>query len=190
MEKKSKIDIHDSESTSSSVAVRSGAAAADALIICASHSPRKNKHPTESVGGERSLLCQGENQGIEVHIVKQCFMWYGKGQQRVRDDFNARERVCIPIDDESRRADRVAAHRGRDRSALSKQNALAEGHNDTQKVSVRKRYVLSLHCGRQRFIQRQHLCPSRNAASSYFKESIVSMGIDRPTGATANYVPT
>ena len=55
MEKKSKIDIHDSESTSSSVAVRSGAAAAaDALIICASHSPRKNKHPTES---EEKGLC-------------------------------------------------------------------------------------------------------------------------------------
>ena len=54
MEKKSKIDIHDSESTSPSVAVRSGAAAADALIICASHSPRKNKHPTES---EEKGLC-------------------------------------------------------------------------------------------------------------------------------------
>ena len=80
---------------------------------------------------------QGENQGIEVHIVKQCFMWYGKGQQRARDDYNARERVCIPIDDESRRADRVAAYRGRDRSALSKQNALVRNHNDIQKVSVK-----------------------------------------------------
>ena len=139
----------------------------------------EEEQTSDGVGGERSLLCRGENQGIEVHIVKQCFMWYGKGQQRARDDYNARERVCIPIDDESRRADRVAAHRGKDRSTLSKQNALAEGHNDTQKVSVRKRYVLSLHCGRQRFIQRQHLCPSRNAASSYFKESMVSMGIDR-----------
>ena len=60
MEKKSKIDIHDSESTSSSLG--RGEEAADALIICASHSPRKNKHPTDGVGGERSLLCQGKTE--------------------------------------------------------------------------------------------------------------------------------
>ena len=119
-------------------AVRSGAAA-DALIICASHSPRKNKHPTES---EEKGLCYARAGGKPRNRSTYCktVFYVVRKRPTARDDDNARERVCIQIDDESRRADRVAAHRGKDRSALSKQNALVGGHNDIQKVSVKGTY--------------------------------------------------
>ena len=59
MEKKSKIDIHDSESTSSSVAVRSGVGGGGCVNnLCISLS--EEEQTSDGVGGERSLLCQGK----------------------------------------------------------------------------------------------------------------------------------
>ena len=62
----------------------------------------EEEQTSDGVGRRRKVFVMpGENQGIEVHIVKQCF----RQRPTARDDYNAREH----IDDESVRVDRVQA---------------------------------------------------------------------------------